>query len=299
MSNAVVPRLPRRTLLKCIGVALALPWLEAMTPATAHAAEGPAAGAVPRRLVAIQPNMGIMPQLFFPEKAGRDYALSLYLEKFAKHREQFTVFPGVSHPGVTGGHAAEHCFLTGTPHPDRGGFRNWVSLDQYAAEHIGNATRYSSLVLAMTNEGGQTLSFTRSGAAISAVRNQKKLFQKLFVQGDTNEVAAAVEALRQGRSTLDFVGEQTKRLGAALPAADRQRLDQYTTAVRDLEGRLHSAEEWGGRSRVRQTLRVVPRRDQVGARNRFDAVGHPVRRHHRHPQQHAPRESPGGDRRTA
>lgn len=236
-------RLPRRTVLKGLGVALALPWLEAMTPVL-QAADGPTAGGVPRRLVAIQPNMGIMPQLFFPEKAGRDYTLSPYLEKLAAHRNQLTVFSGVSHPGVTGGHAAERCFLTGTPHPDRGGFRNWISLDQYAAEQLGNATRYPSLTLAMTNEGGQTLSFTRSGAAISAERNQKKLFQKLFVQGKPEEVAAAVEALRQGRSTLDFVGEQAKRLNATLPAADRQRLDQYSTAVRDLEGRLHSAEEW-------------------------------------------------------
>jgi hypothetical protein len=233
----------RRTVLKGLGVALALPWLEAMAP-VAHAADGPAAAAVPRRIVAIQPNMGIMPQLFFPEQAGRDYTLSPYLEKLARHRERFTVFSGVSHPGVTGGHAAERCFLTGTPHPDRGGFRNWVSLDQYAAEQIGNATRYPSLVLAMTNEGGQTLSFTRSGAAISAERNQRKLFQKLFVQGKPDEVAAAVEALRQGQSTLDFVSEQAKRLNATLPAADRQRLDQYTTAVRDLEQRLHNAEEW-------------------------------------------------------
>jgi len=233
----------RRTVLKGLGVAFALPWLEALAPALS-AADGSAAGAVPRRMVAIQPNMGIMPQLFFPEKPGRDYVASPYLEKLAAHRNQITVFSGVSHPGVTGGHAAERCFLTGTPHPERGGFRNWISLDQYAAEQLGNATRYPSLTLAMTNEGGQTLSFTRSGAAISAERHQKKLFQKLFVQGKPEEVVAAVEALRQGRSTLDFVGEQAKRLNATLPAADRQRLDQYATAVRDLEGRLHSAEEW-------------------------------------------------------
>jgi hypothetical protein len=254
-----MPPTTRRTVLKALGVTLALPWLEALAPA----ADGPTAG-VPRRMVAIQPNMGIMPQLFFPEKAGRDYVASPYLEKLAKHREQFTVFSGVSHPGVTGGHAAERCFLTGTPHPERGGFRNWVSLDQYAAEQIGSATRYPSLVLAMTNEGGQTLSFTRSGAAISAERHQKKLFQKLFVQGKSEEVAAAVEALRQGRSTLDFIGEQAKRLNATLPAADRQRLDQYTTSVRDLEKRLHSAEEW--EQKPKPVIKAEPPSDTEDAR---------------------------------
>ena len=232
--------LSRRALLRGVGVALALPCLEAMQPA--RAAE--AAAAIPRRLVAIETNMGILPQFFFPEAAGRDYAATPYLEKLAAHRNQFTVFSGVSHPGVTGGHAAEKCFLTGTPHPERGGFRNWVSIDQFAAESIGNRTRYPSLVLAMSGENNQTLSFTRSGAPISAERSSKRLFQNLFVQGKPEEVAANVEALRQGRSLLDFVGDQSKRLNRSLSRADQHRLDQYFTAVRDLEGRLASSESW-------------------------------------------------------
>jgi hypothetical protein len=214
--------------------------LDAMQPLFA-AGTAPAA---PRRLVAIETNMGILPQFFFPEKAGRDYALTPYLEKLAAVRNQLTVFSGVSHPGVTGGHAAEKCFLTGTPHPERGGFRNWISLDQFAAERVGNHTRYPSLVLAMTNENNMTLSFTRSGAPIPAERSPNRLFRRLFLQGPPAEVAAAVEALRQERSTLDFVGEQSRRLNRTLPAPDRQRLDQYFTAVRELEQRLHSAEEW-------------------------------------------------------
>jgi len=187
--------------------------------------------------------MGIMPQFFFPEKAGADYAATPYLEKLAAHRQQMTVLSGVSHPGVAGGHVAEKCFITGTPHPDRGGFRNWVSLDQFAAEQIGNRTRYPSLVLAMSNEGG-TLSYTRSGAPIPAERSPKKLFQKLFAQGKPEEVAANVEALRQGRSMLDFLGEQSKRLNRSLSKSDQARVDEYFTSVRELEQRLHSSEEW-------------------------------------------------------
>ncbi|WP_261341147.1 DUF1552 domain-containing protein [Fimbriiglobus ruber] len=198
---------------------------------------------LPRRMVCIETNMGILPQFFFPEKAGLDYKLTPYLERMAAFRDHFTVFSGVSLPGVTGGHSAEKCFLTGTPHPERGGFRNWVSLDQYAAEQIGSRTRYPSLVLGVGNEG-QTLSYTRSGAPIPIERSARKLFEKLFVQGKPDEVVNAVNALRQGRSTLDFVGDQSKRLAKSLPPADRQRLDQYLTSVRDLEQRLHSAEEW-------------------------------------------------------
>jgi hypothetical protein len=229
-------RISRRTFLRGAGVAVALPLLEGMA--------GAAEANPPRRLVAIETNMGILPQFFFPEQPGRDYVAPPYLERLAAHRRNMTVFSGVSLPGVTGGHAADRCFLTGTPHPERGGFRNWVSLDQVAAERMGGETRYPSLVLAMTSEGGMTLSFTRSGAAISAERSPKKLFQKLFVQGKPEEVEANAEALRQGRSMLDFVADQSRRLGRALSAADQQRLDQYQSSVRDLEKRLQSSEAW-------------------------------------------------------
>lgn len=232
--------LSRRTFLRGAGVTLALPFLDAMRPAFGAGSKAE----LPRRMVAIETNMGILPQFFFPEKAGRDYELTPYLEKLKEFRNDFTVFSGTSHPGVTGAHSAEKCFLTGTPHPERGGFRNWVSLDQYAAELVGNRTRYPSLVLAMSSEGGQTLSFTRSGAPISAERSPKKLFQKLFVQGRPEEVAANVEALKQGRSMLDFVGEQSQRLNRSLGKADQRRMDQYLTAVRDLEQRLESSESW-------------------------------------------------------
>lgn len=236
----------RRTFLRAAGVAVALPLLEVMPPALAGAATTAAAGAAakPRRMVCIQTNMGILPEFFFPTKAGRDYEPSPYLARLAAHKNDLTVLSGVSHPGVTGGHAAERCFLTGTPHPERGGFRNWVSLDQVAAEQVGDRTRYPSLVLGMSNEGNATLSYTRSGAPIPSERSPRKLFERLFLQGKPEEVAASVEALRQGRSTLDFVGGQSKRLERSLSKSDQRRMDQYFTSVRELERRFHSAEEW-------------------------------------------------------
>ena len=233
------PPLNRRAFLRGAGVTLALPFLEAMQPAF-----GAQAGtAIPRRMVCIQTNMGILPQFFFPETAGRDFAPSAYLDRLKTHRDQITVFSGVSYPGVDGGHTAQKCFLTGTPHPARGGFRNGISLDQFAAEEIGNQTRHPSLVLAVTNENA-TMSFTRNGAPIPSEQSPMKLFGRLFIQGNNKEVAANVEALQRGRSLLDFVSDESKRLGRTLSNNDQGRLDQYYTAVRELEQRLHSAEEW-------------------------------------------------------
>lgn len=250
--------LSRRTFLRGAGVALALPYLDAMRPAFAQERRE-----VPRRMVCVETNMGILPQFFFPEKDGADYAPTPYLQRLAAVKNQLTVFSGVSHPGVTGGHAAEKCFLTGTPHPERGGFRNGVSLDQFAAEQVGNRTRYSSLVLGVGQEG-QTLSYTRSGAPIPIERSPKRLFEKLFVQGKPGEVAARVEEIRQGRSTLDFVGDQARRLNGSLGPADRQRLDQYLTSVRELERRLASAEDW--EHRPKPTVSATPPVDVTDAK---------------------------------
>jgi len=236
-----IPSTPlnRRAFLRGAGVTLALPFLEAMQPAFG----AQAATAIPRRMVCIQTNMGILPQFFFPETAGRDYAPSAYLERLKAHRDQITVFSGVSYPGVDGGHTAQKCFLTGTPHPAQGGFRNGISLDQLVAEEIGNQTRHPSLVLAVTNENA-TMSFTRNGAPIPSEQSPKKLFERLFIQGNNKEVAANVEALQRGRSLMDFVSDESKRLGRTLSKSDQSRLDQYYTAVRELEQRLHSAEDW-------------------------------------------------------
>src|SRR5206468_10052956 len=93
--------LSRRTFLRGAGISLALPLLEAMRPAFAAGKPD-----VPRRLVAIETNMGILPQFFFPEKAGKGYPLTPYLQRLAPFRDRFTVFSVVSHPGVTGAHAA-------------------------------------------------------------------------------------------------------------------------------------------------------------------------------------------------
>lgn len=236
--------LNRRTMLRGAGAAMVLPLLDSMVPTfgpRARAAER--ADAVPRRMVAIQTNQGIMPQFFFPEKAGSDFALTPYLQKLEKYRKNLTVFSGTSLPGVTGGHAAERCFLTGTPHPERGGFRNGVSVDQFAAEQIGNRTRFPSLVLAVTNEGS-TLSYTRTGAPIASERSAKKVYEKLFLQGKPEDVKANVEAIQQGRSMLDFVADQRQRLERTVSKTDQQRLDQYFTSVRELEKRMESAQAW-------------------------------------------------------
>jgi hypothetical protein len=232
--------LSRRTLLKGLGVAVALPFLDAMAPL--GAGEPSPATTLPRRMFCIETNQGILPQHFFPEQPGRDYHPTPYLEILKEHLGDMTVFSGVSLPEVDGGHHAELCFLTGAGHPGRSGFRNTVSLDQFAAERIGLMTRFPSLSLCVDNNN--SLSFTSAGVMIPGENKQSRVFKKLFIQGTPDEVDGQVARLREERSILDQVSERTKQLNGAVGAADRDKLDQYFTSVRELERRLVVAEEW-------------------------------------------------------
>lgn len=255
--------LGRRAFLRGAGVALSLPFLDAMLPAFASAQEKKAAAQSPRRMVAMQTNMGILPQFFFPEQAGRDYRPSPYLEILKDFRDELTVFSGVSHPGVDGGHQAEMAFLTAAPHPGSGAFRNSISLDQFAAERIGSLTRFPSLVLHVGGESG-SLSYTRGGVKIPAERSAAALYRRMFVQGTPQEIDARIEDLRVGRSILDFVNDSAKKLQRDLGAKDRERLDQYFTSVRELEGQLVRVADW--ERRPKPQVAVPPPTDVTDAK---------------------------------
>ncbi len=230
----------RRTFLRASGVALALPMLEAMIPRVRAAAATPAD--LRRRMVCVNTTLGIYGPALFPEQAGRDYALTPYLQPLAALRDQFTVFSGLSHPEVDGGHAAETCILTGAPHPTSAGFRNSVSIDQFAAERLDAPTRFSSLTL--RSGGGTTLSFTRAGSPIPADEKASSVFAKLFLNGTAAQVEAQVQRLKEGQSIMEAVSSEAKRMERTVGVRDRERLDEYFTSVRELEQRLVRNEDW-------------------------------------------------------
>jgi hypothetical protein len=230
--------LNRRHFLRAAGVSLALPWLEALAPSRAQGA----AGGPPRRLVCVCAPLGLHPPHFFPDQAGRDYALTPYLEVLKDFRDDFTVISGLSHPDVGPSHDSIYSFLTAAPHPElRAGFRNAISLDQLAAEHLGGATRFPSLPLSCE---GFSLSWTRSGAIVPSDAWPSSVFARLFLEGRPDEVQAQARRLRDGQSILDTVRDQAARLQGGLGADDRDKLDEYFTSVRELEQRLAVSEKW-------------------------------------------------------
>jgi len=235
------PSLSRRTFLRGTGVSLALPFLDAMWGRKALAA---AETVPPKRLVTICASLGIYGPDFFPAESGEAYMPTPYLKMIEAHRKDFTVFSNVCHPDQNGrdGHASEMTWLTGARHPGLGGFRNTISLDQFIAEKIGFETRYPSLQF--NTGGGGSQSYTRSGVMIPAESRPSKVFAKLFLDGSKYEVEQQMRKLHEGRSIMDTVGEEAKRLQGRFGSADRDKLDEYFTSVREMEQRLQKAEAW-------------------------------------------------------
>ena len=232
-------KLDRRRFLRAAGISLALPWLDVFSSARAWAGSAQTR----RCMVCICTPLGLHPTNFFPAEAGQDYALTPYLELLKDYRDDFTVISGLSHAGMSSGfaHQASASFLTGVPGAGRPGFRNAISLDQFAVDHIGSQTRFPSLALSGEGAG---LSWTRTGALVPAATSPSRVFARLFLEGRADEVQAQVRRLEDGRSILDDVRDQADILRSDLGAGDREKLDEYLTSVRELEQRLVKDEGW-------------------------------------------------------
>ncbi len=238
----------RRALLRAAGAGVALPWLDCLQRPGSRSIHAAEPGGPPKRLMVVHLESSLMPQFFFP-KRGEAGGSSPYLDLLADHRGMFTSFAGVSHPNLGTGHEATNSFLTGAPNPTAKNFRNSQSIDQFAAERIGHQTRFPSLTLGVRHHGPMTdiLSVSKTGVPIVSETSPRQLYRKLFVAGTPEEKAEALRRLDAGRSVLDLVQDQAKKIGRNGSQLDRDRIEQYFTSVRDLEERLLRAQEWEDR----------------------------------------------------
>jgi len=239
MSLGKPPSIDRRRFLQSAGLALALPLLESGAPRVFAAAPAQR----PRRILAIGNHLGFYPQAFFPKEAGADYVSSQTLKNIEKHRKDFTVFSNLD-DGAHGGHSGVHAFLSGGIRKEEsGGFpEKNISLDQVAAEHSGSTARFPSITAGLA--GGTDMCWTRTGVRIPPVNNPARLFEALFVQSSKAERDLERKRLGHRGSVLDALRDSAKSLHGNLNNADRDKLDQYLTSVRDVERRLQMSEVW-------------------------------------------------------
>jgi hypothetical protein len=229
-------QMSRRQVLRGMGVCLALPLLNCM-------AELPAPSRPKRSVFLYIPN-GVNTLTWQIEKPGADYTLTQPLASLEKHRADFTPISGLHHPMVIGkAHNCDKVWLTGADVPaDGGAFRNSVSADQLMAEVQGKSTRFSSLELAVE---GNSLAWSRDGISIPAERNTRTIFNSLFgVEKDSKETQ--LRRLTRRGSILDAVMNDARRVNEKLGSEDRSKLEEYLTAVRQVEVRTDRAESWLG-----------------------------------------------------
>jgi hypothetical protein len=248
--------LPRRTVLRGLGVTMALPLLEAMIPATGRRAR--AASRAAHRFLAFYVPNGMAMEYWAPKGEGRAFELSPILEPMAPFRDQMLVLSGINaswnyiHAGASGS------FLTGTT---RGG-RNEVeiladvSMDQLLAKHFASDTQVASLELAMdapANAGActgilscaytHTISWRSPTQPLPMEYNPRAVFERLFGDSGSTGRAAREARLLEQKSLLDSVNDSLARLKRELGVNDRVKVEQYTEAVHDIERRIQKAEE--------------------------------------------------------
>ncbi|HWA08398.1 MAG TPA: DUF1552 domain-containing protein [Opitutaceae bacterium] len=258
----------RRTFLRGLGTVVALPVLDSLLPTRALAATGSAAAAgFPKRVAWLYVPQGKNMADWTPQVVGENFDLPMILEPLKDHRRDFTIITGLANEqgnslGDGGGdHArASASYLTGC-HPRKtagADIKAGISVDQIAANKIGHETRLPSLELSA--DGGQRAGSCDSGYSCAYQFNlswksetqpmnpevdPRAAFERLFGDGTSarSKEASAKRAL-YNQSVLDFVFDDAKRLGNNLGATDRRKLDEYLTAVREIEQRIERAEKF-------------------------------------------------------
>lgn len=260
-------RLPRRTFLRGLGVAVGVPLLDSMVPALAVA--GDAAKPANRLTFIYVPN-GMMMDSWTPAQTGSAFQLTPILEPLADFRQHMLVLSGLAHtealalPGENGGdHArASSSFLTGVHAKKSEGaeLRAGISVDQIAARHLGKYTQLASLELALDSnetigecESGYSCAYTntlswRTPTAPIPMENQPRaVFENLFGDSESTDEKVRLAQIKSDRSILDFISESVNGLTKTLGAADRTKISEYLDAIRDVERRIQLAEEQSSR----------------------------------------------------
>lgn len=252
--------LPRRTFLRGMGVTLALPLLDAMTPAFSAAAAGKPAV----RLGFVYVPNGIIMKHWVPATEGADFDFAPTMKPLEAFRDRLLVLSGLAQVQgrALGDGAGDHAragatFLTGV-HPKKSEvvIQAGISADQIAARELGKYTQFASLELGIESnqlaggcDSGYSCAYTNTVSWRSATNplpvenNPRAIFERLFGDGDSTDAASRLALLNKQRSILDYVAGSLNRLNGSLAASDRVKLNEYTDAIRDIERRIQKAEQ--------------------------------------------------------
>lgn len=289
-------QIPRRTFLRGIGTAIALPMLESMVPIRALAAgAADVAKPLPKRMAFVYVPNGANMADWTPKTVGTDFELPPILEPLKKNQKDLLVLSGLAqdmgrpHGDGAGDHArASATFLTGckarkTPGAD---IKVGVSVDQVAAQKIGDRTRLASLELGTDKarlagncDSGYScaysfnISWKGEATPMPPEVDPRQVFDRLFGNGNAGEMdEARIKRDHYRKSVLDFAMEDARRLKSDLGYTDRRKLDEYFTAVRELEQRIEKANSFAAELPDYERPTGIPKSYEDHLRLQFDLL---------------------------
>ncbi|MEM1353759.1 MAG: DUF1552 domain-containing protein [Planctomycetota bacterium] len=272
MTKTTGRAMSRRTMLKGLGVTIALPMLEAMTPGSAGRALAQAAdqvgratlGKMPTRMAMIFTPNGVNYEHWLPTGQGRNYAFSPTLKPLEEVRQHVNIMTGLTldkaraNGDGPGDHARSSAtFLTGRQarKTDGNDIQIGVSVDQFTAQQIGDQTRLPSLELGCENgrpagrcDSGYSCAYVSNIAwrdedtPVPKMINPADVFELMFGDvGEARQAGERQERMRRRASVLDYVMQDTHRLERRLGAADKRKIDEFQTSIREIERRVQTA----------------------------------------------------------
>ena len=241
-------RIDRRTVIRGLGGALALPFLEAMAPLPAA---GAATAAPPRRLMFLGQAYGVTKETWFPTPGdvGAKYAFPAGIRPLEKHRQHLSFLTNLSNPFPGAVHTGTSNFLTSAdPLADpSSAFKNSISCDQVAAAHLGMKTRLNSLELTCPDGGGHgpglSLAWDAAGNPLPGYSMPLQVYHRIYGDGKT-DIKALRQQLKDKKSVLDTANEGARSISPVISKADREKLEEYFESIRYIERRLEKDESW-------------------------------------------------------
>ena len=243
--------LSRRTMLRGIGTAVALPLLDSMIPALS--ALGKTAGKPAMRFSAMYVPMGMVMENWTPKTTGADFELMPIMQPLTPFKKQLTVVSGLDNAGI--GHpGATAAFLTNVRQKNGADIYAGVSMDQLIAQQIGQDTKLPSLELGLesaalvgdcenTNCGYvNTLAYSTPTTPLPVETNPREVFERLFGDAESTTQAARLARIRENRSLLDSLTADVADVVRRVGTGDRTKVNEYLEAVREVERRIQKAE---------------------------------------------------------
>lgn len=197
-----------------------------------------------KRMVFVSTPFGMIPQYFKPEQTGKDYIAPKVLKAMDHLRDKYTVFSNLEHINTGNGHHNVHTYLSGISRVHTAGHPNKnQTIDQLAAEYVGNQTRFSSLVLGIGGASEKT-SWSRNGIYIRPETKIKRAYQKLFVQNSTLQKKENMDLANNKTAIIKVLNRQAKAFQGKISQKDYEKFSEYTEAMNILDKKINMGKHW-------------------------------------------------------